>query len=96
MPDGREAISVEVTSRIAELPAAEWDACAGPDNPFVGHAFLAALEESGSVTAESGWLPQHLARQGSRRLLTCLAEPIDPALRRSSRPREAQTVVATV
>ncbi|MCK0210023.1 GNAT family N-acetyltransferase [Starkeya koreensis] len=29
-------------------------------NPFVSHAFLSALEESGSVSAKTGWLPQHL------------------------------------
>jgi predicted N-acyltransferase len=72
MPDGREPVSIQVISRIAELPAAEWDACAGQDNPFVSHAFLAALEESGSATAETGWLPQHLAIADERgRLLGC-------------------------
>jgi predicted N-acyltransferase len=60
MPDGREAIAVNVVGRIAEVPAAEWDACAGTDVPFVSHAFLDALEASGSVAAETGWLPQHL------------------------------------
>jgi predicted N-acyltransferase len=63
MPDGTDAIAVRVVARIAELPAAEWDALAGA-NPFVSHAFLAALEESGSATAETGWLPQHLAIAG--------------------------------
>ena len=29
-------------------------------NPFVLHAFLSALETSGSVTPETGWLPRHL------------------------------------
>jgi hypothetical protein len=29
-------------------------------NPFVSHAFLNSLEMSGTVTAETGWLPQHL------------------------------------
>ncbi len=29
-------------------------------NPFVSHAFLSALEESGSACADTGWLPQHL------------------------------------
>jgi predicted N-acyltransferase len=72
MPDGREPVSIQVVSRIAELPAAEWDACAGDDNPFVSHAFLAALEESGSATAETGWLPQHLAIADERgRLVGC-------------------------
>ena len=59
MPDGSDALAVQVISRITEISAAEWDACAG-GNPFVSHAFLNALEESGSVTADTGWLPQHL------------------------------------
>ncbi|MGF1592697.1 MAG: GNAT family N-acetyltransferase [Kiloniellaceae bacterium] len=63
MPDGSDSLAVQVVGRIAEVPAAEWDACAG-DNPFVSHAFLSALEDSGSVSAETGWLPQHLLLPG--------------------------------
>ncbi|MGN5375468.1 GNAT family N-acetyltransferase [Sphingomonas hankookensis] len=48
-----------ITARIAEgvraVPADQWDACAGTGNPFLSHAFLAALEESGSVGGGSGW-----------------------------------------
>ncbi len=33
-------------------------------NPFVSHAFLSSLEESGSVTAETGWLPRHIVLRG--------------------------------
>jgi predicted N-acyltransferase len=61
---------VRVVQRIAAVPASDWDACArgadsrgkaaGPDNPFISHAFLHALEESGSATRATGWLPQHL------------------------------------
>src|SRR5262249_16228568 len=29
-------------------------------NPFISHAFLKALEASGSATARPGWPPQHL------------------------------------
>ena len=47
--------------RIEEIAAEEWDACAGTDNPFVSHAFLRALEESGSAGPRTGWLPQHAA-----------------------------------
>jgi hypothetical protein len=60
MPDGREAIAVKVHSRIGDIPDIEWDACAGPDNPFLCHAFLNALEMSGSVAPDTGWTPQHL------------------------------------
>jgi predicted N-acyltransferase len=59
MPDG-DSVTVKISTRIAEVSAVEWDACAGDDNPFVSHAFLDVLEESGSACAESGWLPQHL------------------------------------
>jgi hypothetical protein len=61
MPDGGEAVAVRVLNRIGDLPAAAWDACAGDGNPFVSHAFLLALEESGSATPSTGWQPQHLA-----------------------------------
>ncbi|HYH40004.1 MAG TPA: peptidogalycan biosysnthesis protein, partial [Azospirillum sp.] len=61
MPDGSDAITVKVLNGIGEVAAAEWDACATDGNPFVRHAFLAALEESGSAGARTGWQPAHLA-----------------------------------
>jgi predicted N-acyltransferase len=60
MADDGERIEARLLGRIAEIPASEWDACAGADNPFVTHDFLAALEESGSVGGQSGWIPRHL------------------------------------
>ncbi|HEX8446994.1 MAG TPA: peptidogalycan biosysnthesis protein, partial [Sphingomonas sp.] len=48
---------------LADFTAADWDACAGTDNPFVGHAFLSALEDSGSVGGRTGWSPVHLLIQ---------------------------------
>src|SRR5262249_32203677 len=32
-------------------------------NPFISHAFLNALEASGSATARTGWKPQHLVAE---------------------------------
>ena len=54
-----------IVARIADVDQDAWNACANPDpatfNPFVAHAFLRALEESGSVGARhTGWLPQHI------------------------------------
>jgi predicted N-acyltransferase len=60
MADDGERIEARLVGRIAEISASEWDACAGTDNPFVTHGFLSALEESGSVGDETGWLPRHL------------------------------------
>ena len=59
MPDG-DAVKVKIINKIAAVSADQWDACAGEENPFVNHAFLDVLEQSSSVCAESGWLPQHL------------------------------------
>jgi uncharacterized protein len=61
-PDGM--ITVKVHTSIAEIPAAAWNACAGEENPSVSHAFLNALEESGSTTPRTGWTPQHLTLAG--------------------------------
>jgi uncharacterized protein len=55
-----DAITIRVLGSIRDIPADEWDACAGADDPFVGHAFLDALEMSGSADGDSGWLAQHL------------------------------------
>ncbi|HZF45729.1 MAG TPA: GNAT family N-acetyltransferase [Sphingomonadaceae bacterium] len=46
-----------IASSVGSLPAQEWDALAGTDNPFVSHAFLTALEDSGSVGPGTGWSP---------------------------------------
>jgi hypothetical protein len=85
-------LQVRALGSIAQVKAAEWDACANPTpqsdhsekalppnpqqsderatelaaeqdyarNPFISHAFLNALEQSGSVGGRSGWQVQHL------------------------------------
>src|ERR1019366_7760355 len=70
MPDGSAALTMTLHQAIAEIPAAEWNACAGCRNPFVGHAFLSAVEDSGSANARTGWLPQHaLLREAEGRIV---------------------------
>ncbi|MBX6744467.1 MAG: N-acetyltransferase [Acetobacteraceae bacterium] len=72
MPDTAPEFSLTLHNRIADIPAADWDACAGEENPFVSHAFLAALEESGSATARTGWLPQHaVLRDPAGQVVAC-------------------------
>jgi predicted N-acyltransferase len=58
------SVTIRVHATIREIPAAAWDACAGNVNPTVSHAFLNALEESGSTTTRTGWTPQHLSIAG--------------------------------
>src|SRR5579872_3927969 len=61
MPQDAPALHLTLHKAIAQIPPADWNACAGADNPFVSHAFLAAIEDSGSADARTGWLPQHAA-----------------------------------
>ena len=51
---------VVVLDSLAAIPAADWDALAG-GQPFLRHAFLNALETTGCVGADTGWLPRHVA-----------------------------------
>ncbi|MCY4446199.1 MAG: GNAT family N-acetyltransferase [Rhodobacteraceae bacterium] len=60
-------IKVVAHSRINNIPADEWDACAEGESaqgetcdPFTTHRFLLALENSGSISHEAGWIPHHL------------------------------------
>ena len=66
-------LTVRIAPSVGSLQAAEWDALAGPDNPFMSHAFLAALEDSGSVGPGTGWTPAPLViEDASGRLLAAL------------------------
>lgn len=46
-----------IAAGVTSIAPGDWDACAGRANPFVSHAFLSILEESGSATARAGWQP---------------------------------------
>jgi predicted N-acyltransferase len=61
MPDGSPTLSLSLHASIHEIGQAEWDLCAGTANPFVSHAFLACVEDSGSADKRTGWLPRHAA-----------------------------------
>ncbi len=45
---------------IAEIDAASWNALAGPEQPFLRHEFLLALEESRCAVPRTGWAARHL------------------------------------
>ena len=53
-------MSLFTLSTLSDIPAAEWDALLPDDQPFLRHAFLLSLEDSGSVRPERGWQPAHL------------------------------------
>src|SRR5262245_37291724 len=45
----------KIVGGVAGLNARAWDRLAG-EHPFVSHAFLSALEDSGSVGPDTGWI----------------------------------------
>jgi hypothetical protein len=51
--------SLRVADSLAGVPAAQWNALAGP-NPFLRHEFLGALGDSGCASTRTGWQPQFL------------------------------------
>jgi len=62
--------SVAWINKISEIPQAEWDALAMPlKTPFFEWEWLHNMETSGSTTAKSGWLPNHLTVWRDRTLI---------------------------
>jgi len=63
---------IALAEGVASLPRAEWNALVGGESPFLEWEWLASLEESGAVSAETGWLARPLvAREGGRLVAAC-------------------------
>ena len=58
-------------SAISEIDAAAWDALRVDDNPFVSHAFLSTLEDTGCIRADWGWQAHHLGLYDDNQLVAC-------------------------
>jgi|KBSMisStaDraftv2_1062788.scaffolds.fasta_scaffold221158_1 predicted N-acyltransferase len=56
MADQESEIVAKIASGVSPLNARAWDRLAG-DDPFLSHAFLSSLEDSGSVGPGTGWTP---------------------------------------
>ena len=54
-------MQLEPVTDIQKIEASAWDRLNQSANPFLSHAFLSALEQSGSVGAQTGWDICHLA-----------------------------------
>lgn len=55
-PEIDHRLQLTIRHGVADIAAADWDGLIGADDqPFVRHAFLSALEQSGSLQRELGW-----------------------------------------
>lgn len=57
-------MTVSFKPGISDIPANHWDRLNSSRNPFLKHAFLKALEDSGSVSRAAGWRPHHAVLTG--------------------------------
>jgi uncharacterized protein len=56
------SIDVRIHPSISDIPQATWDALDGAAYaPFLSHAWLDALESTGCVGPDAGWIPHHLS-----------------------------------
>jgi predicted N-acyltransferase len=62
--------TLRILERVRDVEQASWDALVGEDgSPFVEHAWLDMLEETGCVGGDTGWTPAHLSLWRDDRLL---------------------------
>lgn len=67
---GASPYTLRVLERVREVDAVAWDALASEDaSPFVEHAWLDMLEETGCVGGDTGWTPAHLSLWRGERLV---------------------------
>lgn len=58
-PPAELNLEATIVCSISSIGQNSWDSCHDGSNPFLSYDFLLALEESGSVAPDCGWLPQH-------------------------------------
>lgn len=68
-----DRFTAQIVESIAAIDAAVWnDLVATTDshaNPFVDHAFLLALEDSGCATRRTGWSPRHIVLRDAEEIV---------------------------
>ncbi len=59
-------LKVDVVRSIDDLDREQWNGLCGSDAPFLRHEFLAALEHTGCVGEEAGWMPSYVLLRDAR------------------------------
>src|SRR5690349_20184674 len=69
MADRETEILARIAPGVTAVEADQWDSLTDASDPFLSHAFLAALEESGSVGSGTGWSPAPILVEEEGKLL---------------------------
>lgn len=73
-PAAPAPLEVALNPGLDDIDPDDWDRLTDPSDPFTTHAFLHALEASGSACADTGWAPAHVTvRQGNTLVAACPA-----------------------
>jgi predicted N-acyltransferase len=66
--DSESEVLAKLAPGVRAVDAGDWDALAAGD-PFLSHAFLSALEDSGSIGLSTGWSPTPVLIEDDGRLI---------------------------
>ena len=65
-------MEISIVSKISNINSNEWNLINIDDHPFTSYEFLNSLEESNSVCAKTGWLPQHIIVKKNNNIIGAL------------------------
>ena len=72
----KNQVELSVVGKISDIGEQDWDACASneydgrqPEDPFVSYRFLKGLEDSKSVGAGTGWVPQYIIAKYDKKII---------------------------
>ncbi|KAF3984082.1 MAG: N-acetyltransferase [Methylococcales symbiont of Hymedesmia sp. n. MRB-2018] len=65
-------MAVKQINSMTEVSAISWNALIQNKDPFLRHEFLLALEQSGAVSEQTGWLPHHLLLEEDNQLIAAM------------------------
>jgi hypothetical protein len=65
-------MEIKQINSMTEVDAISWNKLIHNKDPFLRHEFLLALEQSGSVSEQSGWLPYHLLVEENHQLIAAM------------------------
>ena len=65
-------MELEIVSKISNINPIEWNKINVNGHPFTSHEFLSSLEDSKTVSAETGWQPQHIVLKSNNKIVGAL------------------------
>jgi len=65
-------MNVKFLHSISDISESSWNALFDTSYPFIQHAFLSALEQSGCTQESSGWAPRHILVTSKNKLIAAM------------------------